>query len=211
MCSVMSRSPIATYNITGIAERIASIGEKRLGQPNITLVFINDMNGIVSLKEAFMKVRYQYQEEVEVEKPKNVMKSSEQGEEANKETSEDAAAKQTETEKEAQNSTETEADIESEGDKTYAEEPSNETVNETPSEPSNETVDETPSETLSEPSNETTSETTGKPSEGKEPKKDIVLVTKRKIRKIPLHVTSLLDRLVILPMTNEERQRSMAL
>ena len=203
----MSRSPIATYNITGIADRIASIGEKRLGQPNTTLVFINDINGIVSLKEAFMKVRYQYQEEVEVEKPKNVMKSSEQGEEANKETSEDAAAKQTETEKEAQNSTETEAYIESEGDKTNAEEPSNETANET----ANETPSEPSNETPSEPSNETTSETTGKAREGKEPEKDIVLVTKRKIRKIPLHVTSLLDRLVILPMTNEERQRSMAL
>ena len=196
----MCRSPIATYNITGIAEGIASIGEKRRGQPNVTLIFNNDMNGIVYLKEAFMKVRYEYQEEVEVAKPKNVLKSSEQGEEGKKETSEEAAAaaaaspKQAEeTAKETQNPTETETETD----------PDSEADSETESVKN--TTESTPAE--EEPANESTSETR------KETKaeKDIVMVTKRKIRKIPLRFTSLLDRLVILPMTDAERQRSMDL
>ena len=67
------------------------------------------------------------------------------------------------------------------------------------------TTESTPAEEV--PANENTSETK------KETKseKDIVKVTKRKIRKIPLRFTSLLDRLVILPMTDAERQRSMDL
>ena len=42
-------------------------------------------------------------------------------------------------------------------------------------------------------------------------KKETVLVTKRKIRKMSLRVTSLTDRLVILPLSNEERQKSIDL
>lgn len=199
----MCRSPIATYNITGIAEGIASIGEKRRGQPNVTLTFNNDMNGIVYLKEAFMKVRYEYQEEVEVAKPKNVLKSSEQGEEGKKETSEEAAAaaaaaaaspKQAEeAAKETQNPTETETETDPDSEADAEAESAKNTTESTPAEevPANENTSETKKETKSE--------------------KDIVKVTKRKIRKIPLRFTSLLDRLVILPMTDAERQRSMDL
>ena len=53
---IIYRLPIATYNITGIAEGIQTMGEKRVGQPNVTLVFTNDMNGIVSLKDAYLKI-----------------------------------------------------------------------------------------------------------------------------------------------------------
>lgn len=202
----MCRSPIATYNITGIAEGIASIGEKRRGQPNVTLTFNNDMNGIVYLKEAFMKVRYEYQEEVEVAKPKNVLKSSEQGEEGKKETSEEAAAATKQAEeaaaspkqaeeaaKETQNPTETETETDPDSEADAEAESAKNTTESTPAEevPANENTSETKKETKSE--------------------KDIVLVTKRKIRKIPLRFTSLLDRLVILPMTDAERQRSMDL
>lgn len=197
---LMCRSPIATYNITGIAEGIASIGEKRRGQPNVTLTFNNDMNGIVYLKEAFMKVRYEYQEEVEVAKPKNVLKSSEQGEEGKKETSEEAAAaaaaatKQAEeAAKETQNPTETETETDPDSEADAETESAKNTTESTPAEevPANENTSETKKETKSE--------------------KDIVMVMKRKIRKIPLRFTSLLDRLVILPMTDAERQRSMDL
>ena len=198
----MCRSPIATYNITGIAEGIASIGEKRRGQPNVTLIFNNDMNGIVYLKEAFMKVRYEHQEEVEVAKPKNVLKSSEQGEEGKKETSEEAAAaaaaaaspKQAEeAAKETQNPTETETETDPDSEADAETESAKNTTESTPAEevPANESTSETRKETKAE--------------------KDIVMVMKRKIRKIPLRFTSLLDRLVILPMTDAERQRSMDL
>lgn len=204
----MCRSPIATYNITGIAEGIASIGEKRRGQPNVTLIFNNDMNGIVYLKEAFMKVRYEYQEEVEVAKPKNVLKSSEQGEEGKKETSEEAAAAAAATKqaeeaaspkqaeeaaKETQNPTETETETDPDSEADAEAESAKNTTESTPAEevPANESTSEIRKETKAE--------------------KDIVMVTKRKIRKIPLRFTSLLDRLVILPMTDAERQRSMDL
>ena len=205
----MCRSPIATYNITGIAEGIASIGEKRRGQPNVTLIFNNDMNGIVYLKEAFMKVRYEYQEEVEVAKPKNVLKSSEQGEEGKKETSEEAAAAAAAATKQAeeaaspkqaeeaakgtQNSTETETETDPDSEADAEAESAKNTTESTPAEevPANESTSEIRKETKAE--------------------KDIVMVTKRKIRKIPLRFTSLLDRLVILPMTDAERQRSMDL
>ena len=133
--------PIVTYNVTGIAEGIAALGEKRLGHPNVTLVFINDLNGIVSLKDAYMKMRFQYQEEVEVEKPKNVIKK--EGEVDKKNDTENASTEPTTEEK--------------------TEEP---------------------------------------------PAKETVLVTKRKVRKVNLHISLIPDRLIILPMSEEERRNS---
>ena len=219
---MICRSPIATYNITGIADGIASIGEKRLGQPNTTLVFLNDMNGIVYLKEAFLKVRYEYQEEVEVAKPKNVLKSSDQGDEGKKEVAEedavakqaeedaatkqaeeDAAAKQSEEDAAAKQSEEDAAAKQTETEKEKEKETQSPTEGDSDSDADAETEPEKTS--LDEPlAKEGANESSGE----KEPKKDIVVVTKRKIRKIPLRVTSLLDRLVILPMTDAERQRS---
>ena len=71
----MRRSvPIATYNVTGIPEALAAMGEKRIGVPNVTLVFSNDINGMVSLKDAYMKMRYEYQEQVLVKQEKNTIK-----------------------------------------------------------------------------------------------------------------------------------------
>ena len=66
--------PIATYNVTGIPEALAAMGEKRIGVPNVTLVFSNDINGMVSLKDAYMKMRYEYQEQVPVKQEKNTIK-----------------------------------------------------------------------------------------------------------------------------------------
>ena len=219
---MICRSPIATYNITGIADGIASIGEKRLGQPNTTLVFLNDMNGIVYLKEAFLKVRYEYQEEVEVAKPKNVLKSSDQGDEGKKEVAEeDAVAKQAEEDAAAKQSEEDAAAKQSEEDAAakQSEEDAAAKQTETEKEKEKETQSPTEGDSDSDADAETEPEKTSldeplakeganESSGEKEPKKDIVLVTKRKIRKIPLRVTSLLDRLVILPMTDAERQRS---
>ena len=210
---MICRSPIATYNITGIADGIASIGEKRLGQPNTTLVFLNDMNGIVYLKEAFLKVRYEYQEEVEVAKPKNVLKSSDQGDEGKKEVAEedavakqaeeDAATKQAEEDAAAKQAEEEAAAKQTETEKEKEKETQSPTEGDSDSDADAETEPEKTS--LDEPlAKEGANESSGE----KEPKKDIVVVTKRKIRKIPLRVTSLLDRLVILPMTDAERQRS---
>ena len=228
---MICRSPIATYNITGIADGIASIGEKRLGQPNTTLVFLNDMNGIVYLKEAFLKVRYEYQEEVEVAKPKNVLKSSDQGDEGKKEVAEedavakqaeeDAATKQAEEDAAAKQSEEDAAAKQSEEDAAakQSEEDAAAKQTETEKEKEKETQSPTEGDSDSDADAETEPEKTSldeplakeganESSGEKEPKKDIVVVTKRKIRKIPLRVTSLLDRLVILPMTDAERQRS---
>ena len=47
-----------------------------------------------------------------------------------------------------------------------------------------------------------------------EPKKEevqMVTVTKRKIRKVSLRITPLTERLVILPMTKEQQEKSIAL
>ena len=153
---IIYRLPIATYNITGIAEGIQTMGEKRVGQPNVTLVFTNDMNGIVSLKDAYLKIRYLYQEEVEIEKPKNEIKKDPKN----------ASAE------------------EKKGDEKKGDEKKGE---------------EKPAEE--------------KPAEEKpaKEKKETVLVTKRKIRKMSLRVTSLTDRLVILPLSDEERQKSIDL
>ena len=168
---IIYRLPIATYNITGIAEGIQTMGEKRVGQPNVTLVFTNDMNGIVSLKDAYLKIRYLYQEEVEVEKPKNEIKKDPK----------DASAE------------------EKKGDEKKGDEKKGE---EKPAE-------EKPAE--EKPTEEKPTEE--KPTEEKpvKEKKETVLVTKRKIRKMSLRVTSLTDRLVILPLSNEERQKSIDL
>ena len=205
------RAPIATYNITGIADGIASIGEKRLGRPNTTLVFGIDWNGMVSLKEAFLKIRYEYQEEVEVPQPKNVLKSAEQGADAKKEASEDAPAKQAEPEKEAQSSSDADSDAASASASASASDADVEAEAEMektlPDETLNEAAKEPAGETVGEAANETAAESSGE----KQPKKGVALVTKRKIRKIPLRVTSVLDRLVVLPMTDAERQRSMDL
>ena len=173
---IIYRLPIATYNITGIAEGIQTMGEKRVGQPNVTLVFTNDMNGIVSLKDAYLKIRYLYQEEVEVEKPKNEIKKDP------KDTSAD----------------------EKKGDDKKGEEKKSE---EKPAE--EKPAEEKPAE--EKPTEEKPTEE--KPTEEKpvKEKKETVLVTKRKIRKMSLRVTSLTDRLVILPLSDEERQKSIDL
>lgn len=111
----------------------------------MTLVFTNDLNGIVSLKEAYMKMRFQYQEEVEVEKPKNVIK--EEGEKVEKK---------------------------------------NDTENASTESPAEEKTEEPPV-------------------------KETVLVTKRKVRKVNLRISLIPDRLVILPMSEEERRNSTTL
>ena len=43
------------------------------------------------------------------------------------------------------------------------------------------------------------------------PEKKTMLVTKRKIRKVSLRVQALADRQIILPMTKEEKEKSIAL
>lgn len=179
----MCRLPIATYNVTGIADGIATIGEKRVGMPNVTLVFINDMNGMVSLKDLYMKIRYQYQEEVEIEKPKNVIKKDENATEEKKEP--EAAAEAKSEEKPA------------ESEPAEGEKPAETTEGEKPTEPAE---GEKPAESAE-----------GEKPAKEEEKKETVMVTKRKIRKISLRVTPIDDRLIIKPLSEEERQKSIAL
>lgn len=178
--------PIATYNISGIALGISNMGEKRVGQPNVTLVFSNDMNGMVVLKDAYMKVRFQYQEEVEVEQPKeqkNVLKSEEK----------DAAEKKVEAE-------------EKKAEEEKAEEKS---------EATQEAAATEEKKTEEKPTTEEKTSTEGKTSteEKKEEKKEkkTMLVTKRKIRKMSLRVQPLRDRLIVFPMSSEEKEKSVAL
>ena len=166
--------PIATYNVTGIADGIAAIGEKRVGLPNVTLIFTNDMNGMVSLKDSYMKIRYQYQEEVEIEKPKNVIKRDEEG------------ASEPEPEKK-------EGETESEPEKKEGE-----------PEPEPEKKE---GEAKPEPEKK---EGEAKPEPATE-KKETVMVMKRKIRKIALRVKPIEDRLIIKPLSEEERKKSIAL
>ena len=64
-----------TYNVTGIVEALTTLGPKRLGLPNVTLVFSTDMNGMVTLKEAYIKMRYEYQEQVPVQQKEVTIKS----------------------------------------------------------------------------------------------------------------------------------------
>ena len=85
--------PIATFNISGIVQGLNNVGDKRIGQPNVTLVFSNDMNGMVVLKDAYMKVRLQYQEEVPVEQPKeekSVLHTDKDAKEQSKEEAKEA-------------------------------------------------------------------------------------------------------------------------
>ena len=177
--------PIATYNVTGIADGIAAIGEKRVGLPNVTLIFTNDMNGMVSLKDSYMKIRYQYQEEVEIEKPKNVIKRDEEG------------ASEPEPEKK-------EGETESVPEKKEGETESEPEKKEGEPEPEPEKKE---GEAKPEPEKK---EGEAKPEPATE-KKETVMVTKRKIRKIALRVKPIEDRLIIKPLSEEERKKSIAL
>ena len=199
---IIYRLPIATYNITGIAEGIQTMGEKRVGQPNVTLVFTNDMNGIVSLKDAYLKIRYLYQEEVEVEKPKNEIKKDPKNASAEEKKGDEKKG----DEKKGEEKPAKEAETPATEEKPTEEKPTEEKPTEEAETPATE---EKPTE--EKPTEEKPTEE--KPTEEKpvKEKKETVLVTKRKIRKMSLRVTSLTDRLVILPLSNEERQKSIDL
>ena len=193
---IIYRLPIATYNITGIAEGIQTMGEKRVGQPNVTLVFTNDMNGIVSLKDAYLKIRYLYQEEVEVEKPKNEIKKDPKDASAEEKKGDEKKGEEKPAEEKPAEEKPTE-------EKPTEEKPTEEKPTE------EKPTEEKPTEEKK--GDEKKGEE--KPTEEKpvKEKKETVLVTKRKIRKMSLRVTSLTDRLVILPLSNEERQKSIDL
>ena len=184
----MRRSvPIATYNVTGIPEALAAMGEKRIGVPNVTLVFSNDINGMVSLKDAYMKMRYEYQEQVPVKQEKNTIKDD-KGAEKKEEKVEKKEEKKEERKEEK------------------SEEKSEEkTTEETPEEQNPQPAPENGTETNSETNTET------KPEEPKKEEVPTVTVTKRKIRKVSLRITPLTERLVILPMSKEQQEKSVAL
>lgn len=154
------------------------MGEKRIGVPNVTLVFSNDINGMVSLKDAYMKMRYEYQEQVPVKQEKNTIKDDKGAEKK--------AEEKTTTEEKA-------AEKASEEQPTPAPENGTETT---------ETATETTTETK--PVEEA-------PAEPKKEEVPTVTVTKRKIRKVSLRITPLTERLVILPMTKEQQEKSVAL
>lgn len=176
----MRRSvPIATYNVTGIPEALAAMGEKRIGVPNVTLVFSNDINGMVSLKDAYMKMRYEYQEQVPVKQEKNTIKDDK-----------GAEKKEEKVEKKEEKS---------------EEKPEEKTTEETPEEQNPQPAPENGTETNSETNTET------KPEEPKKEEVQTVTVTKRKIRKVSLRITPLTERLVILPMSKEQQEKSVAL
>ena len=204
---IIYRLPIATYNITGIAEGIQTMGEKRVGQPNVTLVFTNDMNGIVSLKDAYLKIRYLYQEEVEVEKPKNEIKKDPKDASAEEKKGDEKKGDEKKGEEKPAEEKPAEEKPAEEKPAKEAETPATE---EKPTE--EKPTEEKPAEEAETPATEE-KPTEEKPTEEKpvKEKKETVLVTKRKIRKMSLRVTSLTDRLVILPLSNEERQKSIDL
>ena len=171
--------PIATFNISGIAQGLANVGDKRIGQPNVTLVFSNDMNGMVVLKDAYMKVRFQYQEEVPVEQPKeekSVLRTDKDAKDAKEDAKEE---KKEEEQVKAPGGTEPKGE--------EGEVPAVET-----------------------PAAGATEDKTEEKAEDK-PEKKTMLVTKRKIRKVSLRVQALADRQIILPMTKEEKEKSIAL
>lgn len=166
--------PIATFNISGIAQGLANVGDKRIGQPNVTLVFSNDMNGMVVLKDAYMKVRFQYQEEVPVEQPKeekSVLRTDKDAKDAKEEKKDAKEEKKEEEQVKAPGGTEPKGE---EGEVPAVETPA-----------AGATEDKTEKKTM--------------------------LVTKRKIRKVSLRVQPLADRQIILPMTKEEKEKSIAL
>ena len=184
----MRRSvPIATYNVTGIPEALAAMGEKRIGVPNVTLVFSNDINGMVSLKDAYMKMRYEYQEQVPVKQEKNTIKDDKGAEK--KEEKVEKKEEKKEERKEAKSE----------------EKPEEKTTEETPEEQNPQPAPENGTETNSETNTET------KPEEPKKEEVQTVTVTKRKIRKVSLRITPLTERLVILPMSKEQQEKSVAL
>ena len=168
-----------TYNITGIVDALTSLGSKRLGMPNVTLVFSMDMNGMITLKEAYIKMRYEYQEQVPVQQKevtivsdKENESSSSDGENANEKT-EKATEK-----KEGENS----------ADDNVKTSDASEKISEN-------------GEKMNDDKNTTAVETPVQ----------MATVTKRKIRKVSLRVTSISDRLVIKPLTEEQRAQSINL
>ena len=169
-----------TYNVTGIVEALTTLGPKRLGLPNVTLVFSTDMNGMVTLKEAYIKMRYEYQEQVPVQQKEVTIKSDKESES---------------TSSDGENASEKTTVKTNEGD--TSEKVLEDTVK-TPdaSEKTPEDVEKT---------------TDDKNATAVEPPVQMATVTKRKIRKVSLRVTSISDRLVIKPLTEEQRAQSISL
>lgn len=174
--------PIATFNISGIAQGLANVGDKRIGQPNVTLVFSNDMNGMVVLKDAYMKVRFPVPGGGAVEQPKeekSVLRTDKDAKDAKEEKKDAKEEKKEEEQVKAPGGTEPKGE--------EGEVPAVET-----------------------PAAGATEDKTEEKAEDK-PEKKTMLVTKRKIRKVSLRVQALADRQIILPMTKEEKEKSIAL
>ena len=169
-----------TYNVTGIVEALTTLGPKRLGLPNVTLVFSTDMNGMVTLKEAYIKMRYEYQEQVPVQQKEVTIKSD----------------------KDTDN---TSSDGENDSEKT--------TVKTNEGDPSEKTSEDTKKTSDAAENTSEDGETTGddKNTTAVEPPVQMATITKRKIRKVSLRVTSISDRLVIKPLTEEQRAQSIKL
>ena len=212
----MTSTPIATYNVTGIADALTAMGEKRLGLPNVTLVFSTDLNGMVGLKDAYIKMRYEYQEQVPVKKEKATMKLDEESmktEAAKKkeEEEEKPAAEAGEEKKEEEKPVEAEEEKEEEKpvekEEKSAAEAEEKKEGEKPAAEAEEEKDEKPVEKEAEAKVEADAE---KKKEEEEPV-EMITVTKRKIRKVSLRVSSLIDRLVILPLSAEQKRQSVAL
>lgn len=183
--------PIATYNVTGIPEALAAMGEKRIGVPNVTLVFSNDINGMVSLKDAYMKMRYEYQEQVPVKQEKNTIKEDKKEKDKKEDKKDDKKDDKKTEDKPGE-------------DKPAEDKPTNEQPT-----PASENGTEAAPEAM-----EASAETKPVEDTAAEPKKEevqMVTVTKRKIRKVSLRITPLTERLVILPMTKEQQEKSIAL
>lgn len=178
-----------------------TLGTKRLGLPNVTLVFSNDMNGMVLLKEAYIKMRYEYQEQVPVQQKEVTIKPDKESENATNESTEKTPEKMNES---ASNKA---------TDKTNEGETSDKTpegTDKTPEEMDKKTPDKT-SEDI-----DKASEGADKTSEEKnttkvEPPVQMATVTKRKIRKVSLRVTPISDRLIIKPLTEEQKTQSITL
>ena len=198
----MTSTPIATYNVTGIADALTAMGEKRLGLPNVTLVFSTDLNGMVGLRDAYIKMRYEYQEQVPVKKEKATMKMDEESMKA------EAAKKKEEAEEKKSTAEEEKPVEETDEKKSTAEE---EKPVEEAEEKKSTAEEEKPVEEEAKKEEEKV-EAEAKEAEKKEEEPvEMITVTKRKIRKVSLRVSSLIDRLVILPLSAEQKRQSVAL
>ncbi|KAK8800720.1 hypothetical protein WA158_000045 [Blastocystis sp. Blastoise] len=176
---------IYRYKVSGVKEALNSVNN-RIGSPNITMIYVNDADGTIYVRDAFMKIRYEGQEEIEIDVP-----LSEQTVDNNNTTASDNNDTTTATTSDNDTTTATtpESDTVSDDAETPAdntETPSEDT--ETPAENTTETSEKPKGEENNSTETDTDNEEKKKEEKPKTMKKKI-MVNKKKIRKIRLTLT----------------------